>query len=1164
MGITVAAIRRPIMICMFIMALIVFGVRGLDNMSKELIPNVDIPYVIVMVSYSGAGPEEIEVQVNRVIEQNVAGIENLKNLTSMAQDSIGIVVLEFKLGTDINVASADVRDKAASAKRSLPDDADDPIVQKLDINSKPIMNITVRGTASLKELRAYADNTLKDELAACSGVSAVNVNGGEEREIHIDVDKNRLAAYNTNISAISAAVAGATMNLPAGKIRMGHYSYSLRTVGEFDTVDEIKEVMIKASNGRYFRLKDVADIRDGVKELDRYSRIDGANAVTLSVQKISGGNTVEVVDGVKAKIDRLNKGLPASMRIISLTDDGEEVATSLFEVEKTLGEAIVIVVLIVMLFLHSIRGTFIVGIAIPTSLFATFGPMSAFGFSLNMLTMLALCLVIGILVDDSIVVLENIERHLRKGESVVDAAINGRSEIGFAAIAISMVDIVVFLPIAFMGGMIGRMFRQFGITIACAVAFSLMMSFTLAPMLASKFLKLHSEETANIQKLKDDYKSGKLGLWGRISYGFNAFMDVIGNGIARLIRIYEKLLEWTLQNKFTTLFIGTALLFVVLLLTQPLMSLAAGPKGIIGPRLFLMILIGVCWLICMFRQPDKFAPTLFSVVCVLLLLFVNFQLGFNLSPTGDNGRFSVTIRLPEGSSLSDTDKVAKKVEAIIAKLPEMETKTVKYREFLIYNPSTWFREYEKELTPHYITTVGSTSTGAFASGGTGDNYAAISVYAHPKQFRKRSTQEIVDSMKKELSEIAGPVSINVGVSSSFGGGGGGGNGVSYKVTGQDMDLLYKWAKVVAKEMAETDGITDVDISYKPGVPEKQVVIRRDKIAEAGVGIYDVASAVRFANTGNTNTTFRDNGFEYDINVRYKEADRSKLTEIPDFIVSTVNNRPIYLKDVADIIDGFAPNQIDRENRERKIEVTSNMMGGYAMGNVQQVTDAKMAKLNLPNGVRVSGAGMSEDMAENFGYILSALGLAIILVYMLMCALFESLLTPLVIMFTLPQALAGGLLALYITGTIMSIISMIGFIMLIGLVTKNAILLCDVTNQLRQKGLTKHEAIVAAGEARLRPILMTTVAMIGGMLPMAISNAENSEIRAPMAITVIGGLCLSMFLTLLVIPVLYDIVDTVWHWIIRVKWLSGIRKQTEDKEEEWLASRSDDFDPTDVA
>ncbi|MBP5273458.1 MAG: efflux RND transporter permease subunit [Abditibacteriota bacterium] len=926
MGITVTAIRRPIFICMFILALIVFGFRGLGNMSKELIPNVDIPYVIAMVSYPGAGPDEIESQVNRVIEQNVAGIENLKNLTSMAQDGVGIVVLEFKLGTDINVASADVRDKVSAARGSLPDDANEPVVQKLDINSKPIMNVTLRGTASLKELRAYADNTLKDELSSCAGVSSVNVNGGEEREIHIDVHKDRLAAYNTNISTVSSAVAGATLNLPAGKIRKGHYSYSVRTLGEFDTVDEIKEVMIKASNGRYFRLKDVADIYDGVAEMDKFSRVDGENAVMLSIQKISGGNTVEVVDGVKDKIARLNKTLPASLQIVSLTDDGEEVATSLFEVEKTLGEAIVIVVLIVMLFLHSVRGTFIVGISIPTSLFATFGPMSAFGFSLNILTMLALCLVIGILVDDSIVVLENIERHLRKGESVVDAAINGRSEIGFAAIAISMVDIVVFLPIAFMGGMMGMMFRQFGITIACAVAFSLLMSFTLAPMLASKFLKLHKEEQENIRQLNENHKSGNIGLWGRISWGFNAFMDVIANGIARLIKIYEGVLGWTLENKFTTLFIGTALLFVVVFMNQPLISFAAGLKGILGPRTILLILIAVCWAICMAKQPDKFVPSLFAVVSALLLLFVSFHLNFNLSPTGDNGRFDLTIRLPEGSSLSDTDKVARKVEAIIKKLPEMEKKKVRYKEILIYKPSSWFTYLEKDLEPHYITTVGSTSTGAFAAGGSGDNYAAISVYAHPKQFRKRSTQQIVDGMKKELSEIAGPVSINVGVSSSFGGGRGG-NGVAYKVTGQDMDLLYTWAKVVAKEMAETEGLTDVDISYKPGVPEKQIVIRRDKIAEAGVGIYEVASAVRSANTGDTNTKFRDNGFEYNINVRYKEEDRNDISEIPDFVITTVNNRPIYLKDVADVVDGFAPNQIDREDKERKIEITSNMMGG---------------------------------------------------------------------------------------------------------------------------------------------------------------------------------------------------------------------------------------------
>lgn len=1166
MGITVTAIRRPIFICMFIFALIVFGVMGTKNMSKELIPSIDIPYVVVQVVYNGAGPTEVETQINRVLEQNLAGIENLKQISSIAQDGVGIVICEFVLGTDLAAASADVRDKVSIARGQLPDDVNEPIVRKVDLNSKPIMNITVRGKLSPKELRIYADNVLKDEIATVSGVSQVSVNGGEEREVRIDVDKNRLAAYSTNINSIANAVASATLNLPGGKIREGELSYSVRTLGEFVTIDDIKDVMVAVpgKTGEYFRLRDVADIYDSVKEPDTYTRVDGVNAVLLSVQKTTDGNTVAVVDGVKKKLASVNASLPSSMEVVSLTDDAKEVETSIFEVNKTLYEAIFIVVIIVMLFLHSIRGTFIVAIAIPTSLMATYGPISAMGFSLNIMTLLALSLVIGILVDDSIVVLENIERHVKKGEGVVDAAINGRSEIGFAALAISLVDIVVFLPVAFMGGIVGQFFRQFGVTIAIAVAFSLLMSFTLTPMLASKWLKPHKEERDEIEALRAKAETGSLTSWERISFVFNHMMDKIADFIHWLTDVYQGVLEWTLQNKFTTLLIGFSTLIVVCMLPTGLLNLSHGVMGVLtSPRFIVIILLAVMAVIAVATQKDKLTPVFFISALILILLVINLPLKIAFFTNGDDGKFSVTIRMPEGTSLDKTDAVTKQIESVIKKIPEMQTKKVEYREFLIYDPRSWFSKKTQELEPHYITIVGSTSTSSISSGGSGDNYSAISVYAYEKMFRNRTTQDIVDSLNSEFAKIAGPISIIVTTGSS-GGPSSGSNGVAYKVSGQDLDKLQIWANKISNIMKGTEGLTDVDISYKPGVPEKQVIVRRDKIAETGTSLSDVAAAVRTANTGNTNTQFRDEGYEYDINVRYKKSDRDNVSDIKDFIVSTINGKPVYVKDIADIADGFAPNKIDRENRERKIDISSNMMNGFSLGNVQQVTDAEIKKLNPPSDVTISTSGNSDSMTENAAYMIQALSLAVILVYMLMCALFESLLTPFVIMFSLPQAMAGALLALFLTGTELSVFSMIGFIMLIGLVTKNAILLCDVTNTLRSKGLTKHEALMQAGRARLRPILMTTIAMIGGMTPIALSQAEGSEMRSPLAIAVIGGLSLSMFLTLLIIPVMYDIVDALWHMVLNIPFLKGLKKATIEKEDEWLASRTDDFDPTDIA
>ena len=648
MALTITAIRRPVFICMFVLALIFFGVMGERNMSKELIPNIDVPYVVVTIAYTGAGPDEIETQINQIIEQNVAGIENLKTLSSTAIEGQGMIMLEFRLGTDTNDAAADVRDKVSVAKRSLPDDADEPVIMKVNTSSFPIMDIALNGTLPSKELWRLADKVIKDEFATINGVSEVSINGGDEREIHIDVDANRLIAYNLSMSDISNAISLATLNVPSGTLRGDKFSYSLRSKGEFETLDEIKQVKISNKAGQSFYLKDLADIKDDVKEKDLYTRVNGKDCVMLSITKSTEGNTVSVAADVRKLMDEMNnKTLPSGAQLVVIDDSSDFIETSIFEVNKTLGEAIVIVVIIVLLFLHSIRGTFIVSIAIPTSLFATYGPISILHYSLNTMSLLALALVIGILVDDSIVVLENIERHLRKGEEVIDAAVNGRSEIGFAAVAISLVDIVVFLPIAFMGGMVGMVMKQFGVTIAVAVAFSLLMSFTLTPMLASKWMKKESDTERELEELENRIKSKKAGFIDKINYGFNKFMDLFKYGIESIVSVYRGVVEWTLSNKFTTLLIGMGMLFIVTQLITPFLS---------PGRIALGVLIIICCVIALFKQPDKFAPIVFTVVAVAILLTVKFPLSVAFFPDLDQGQFSITVRTPEGTSLDETDR----------------------------------------------------------------------------------------------------------------------------------------------------------------------------------------------------------------------------------------------------------------------------------------------------------------------------------------------------------------------------------------------------------------------------------------------------------------------------------------------------------------------------
>lgn len=1156
MGLTIAAIRRPIFICMFVVALIFFGIMGQHKMSKELMPNIDVPYVVVTVTYQGAGPEEIESQINQILEQNLAGVENLKKITSTATEGMGMVACEFYLGTNTSEAAANVRDKVSIAKRSLPEQAKEPVVMKVNTNSFPIMNIALRGDLESKELRRLADKVIKDELATVTGVTEVNVNGGQKRQIHIDVDSKRLNAYSISMADVSNAISMATMNVPAGTLRVDKFSYSVRTKGEFKSIDDIKQVRISNNKGQSFRLSDVADIKDDVEESNKYTRVNGKDCVTISVTKSTDGNIVEINERVLEKIQELNKTtLPASAEMVVIHSDADFVESSIFEVNKTLGEAIVIVVIIVLLFLHSIRGTFIVSVAIPTSLFATYGPISAMGFSLNVFSLLALALVIGILVDDSIVVLENIERHIRKGEEVVDAAINGRSEIGFAAVAISLVDIVVFLPIAFMGGLVGKIFRQFGITIAVAVAFSLLMSFTLTPMLASKWMKKESDSERDMKELEERIKSGKAGFVDRINYGFNSFMDLFKHAIEFITEVYRGVVNWTLSNKFTTLMIGMGMLFVVVSLTSPFLA----PQ-----RIALIVLTVICLAFALWKQPDKFAPTIYAIVAIAILLCVKYPLQVTFIPDVDQGNFDITIRMPEGTSLYETDRVVRQFEKVVAEIPYMKETEKEYKEFLIYNPVSWFKKEKKKLSPSYMTIIGGTSP-RDVGGDNGDNYAKISCYVWDKKFRPGvSVKDIINEITPKVAAIPGPKNVSVAVA-SVGPSSGGRSGVAYKVQGSvDMTILNKVAGEVAEKMAKVKGIDDIDISYKPGTPEKQLVVKRNKIADMGLDVYTIGNIIRASFNGNTDTKFREDGSEYDISIRYQHKDRANADQVPNVILCNINGKPVLAKDVAEIVDSYSPNKIERESRLRKITVASNVMKGYSLGNLQSECDLEIEKINLPIGVTISATGSAEDMRENFGYMLTSLSIALFLTYFLMCALFESILTPFVIFFTIPQAMVGALLALYITGTQLNMISMIGMIMLVGLVTKNAILMCDYTNTCRQRGLTKHEALVNAGCARLRPILMTTVAMIGGMFPMAIGNAPGSELRNGMAIAVIGGLCVSMFLTLLVIPVMYDIVDAAWKWVLCLPFMKGLKKADDEKEDEWTANRSDDFDPTDIA
>ena len=1032
MGLTKLAITRPVVILMLFLALAVLGIVSRSRMPVDLNPDVDLPYVVITTIYPGAGPEEIETLVSKPLEDNVGSVNGLKNITSSSQEGISAVVMEFELGTDNDVAAADVRAKVDATRMLLPQDIDAPVIQKVDMGARPIIQLAISSQRPARELRDMADEVIKNRLGKLKGVASVTITGGELREIQVNVDKYRLEAYGLSINQVSQALASGNLNLPGGRITEGNREYAIRAMGEFDNVDDIRNLKISVAGGpngdnRVLTIGDIAEIKDSVAEREELARLQKQSSVGIMVQKQSGSNTVEVADGVKKEIEAMKSVLPKDVKIAVAFDQSDHVKESMADVNMSLWLGVLLVVVVVYLFLHNIRGTFIVATAIPVCIIAAFIPIYFAGFTMNTMVMLAFSLAVGILVDDSIVVLENIYRHLAKGEDPAEAAINGRSEIGLAAVAITMVDVVVFLPIAFMGGIVGQFFRQFGITIACATLMSLFVSFTLTPMLASRWYKKgqHVEATS----------------------GFFAKFDEF---YRRLDGKYRRILEWALHHRWQVVVTGIVTQLVALIVVMPI-------------------------------------------------------LGFEFFPRTDQGQIMVNFEMPVGTSLDATDKVVSQVEDIVAQNPEFE---------------------------NIFTTVGRTSSGMFG-GSQGSNHAEITLALHEKEsvsdrllrpilkkkMRIISDEVIGEELREKIRDIpGGRITVQVGE-----GGGFGGAPIDIELTGNDTNELNAVAQKIKGIVASTEGIINTDVSWKVGKPEVKATIDRVRAAEMDLSVGEIASAIRTSVAGNTDTKFRDNGKEYDIRVRLNEFDRYNVSEVGRVVVGSVEGMPVYLQDVAQITNDTGPTRIERKNRQRKVSVTAGLKEGYHVGNVQAVLIKKISDVPL-GSVQLHWGGEAEMMKESGGHMGVALLLSILLIYMLMAALFESFLNPLIIMFSVPMALIGAVLALAVSGETLSMVALIGIIMLMGLVTKNAILLIDYTNTLREQGMERNEAILQAGPTRLRPILMTTFAMIGGMLPTALKLGRGSEFRAPMAIAVIGGLIVSTILTLVMIPTLYTMFD----------------------------------------
>ena len=1152
MWLTDVAIKRPVFITVFFIALFVLGYRSLTLMPVDLYPDVDIPVISVITTYPGAGPEEIENLVTKPIEDGVSTINNIDELVSVSRDSMSNVTIRFKLEADLDVVAADVREKVAIAQGDLPEDAEDPQVLKLDLGAIAVLTLGVRSDSMpIRDLKTLIDQIIADRIAKISGVGNVNVSGGETREVLVKVDQKRLEAYSMTIEEVRNYIQMANLNIPGGSVKHGNKENSIRVFGEFQDVEEIENLRITKKSGdntTSIKLSDIAEVVDGSEEQESYTRLDLEDSVGLSIQKQADANTLKVVELVKEELEEIKKDYPQITMKIS-DDQSVFIEQSLHDVREELLFGGFLAVLIVFLFLHDLKSTFIVSTALPTSMMSTFIILNAMGQSLNMMTLMGLALSTGILIDDAIVILENIHRHLKMGKPPKQAAYDGRTEIGLAAIAITLVDVVVYLPIAFMGGIVGRFFFAFGLTAATATMFSLLTSFTLTPMLASRWFSQEKNLYALwfdvTEKTKDILKKR---LSGSRLEAIEKMMDekISYEEMEKKIKEEEKfsqeqlillkkkfeeswtkdgleselnVLEFTPGQIRTVLKYGEKVRITSREIEEKLVELHTGEEEIekilayLGEEeaettfmvlwkkffgafdafydgldnIYRTVLTGalkVRWLVVAFGIGSL----------VVILMFIAPLIGFEFMTRADEGKILVKMELPSDCNLEETDRFTREVEAIISNKDE-------------------FPEVES-----LFTTVGADTGSIIGDSDQGPQYASITVDIGDKKDRDRSTEEVRQILQERLTFIPYRISVT-----EIAGLGGSEAPVQVEITGSkyQMDDILKLSEEVTEILKTTKGTTDINTTWKEGKPETRVLVDRLKISEMGYTVGQIGSIVRTSIEGNTDIKYREFGEEYDIRVRLKRKDRKIPEQVADIYIGDKDGKPVFIKNIARIETVPAPNKINRKDKQRLVTISAELQDGYPLGNVKREIETRIAEeLNVPAGISVTFGGEGKRMVESFEYMAQALILAIVLVYLVMCGLFESYLTPFVIMFALPQAMVGGLLALYITGSTLSIFSMIGIIMLMGLVGKNAILLIDYTNTLRARGMDRDEAIKEAGPTRLRPILMTTIAMICGMLPVALGLGSGSETRQPMSIALIGGLTLSTLLTLLVIPVLY--------------------------------------------
>ncbi|MFG6114103.1 efflux RND transporter permease subunit [Halobacillus sp. MO56] len=1015
------SVKRPVGVIMIVLAILALGFMSLRNLAIDLYPEIDLPIAVVSTNYPGAAPQETEKLISEPIESSVSAIEGMETVQSQSQTGASIVFMQFNTGVNLDNALLDVREKVDQVKGMLPEGAGEPNVLRFDPQQIPVMWVGLTGD-SPEELQQIAENRVVPFLERQEGVASVSIEGGKDREVRVLIDRGQMNEYGLNTQTIVQTLNAANQSASAGAVEKGDKDLQIRIDGEFESVQEIKDTLLQTEGGAQIRLDQIADVEDTYEDASTISKVNGQASVVLSVLKKSDGNTVETANNVTAAMGDIKERLPENVNMKVVLDTSEFITQSIDSVMMNIIIGGVFSVLVLLLFLKSIRATLVIGISIPIAIISTFTLMYFTGETLNVLTMGGLALGIGMMVDSSIVILENIVSYRQQGYSMVEAAKEGASELAPAVIASATTTIVVFLPIIFVEGIASELFTPLALTISFALIAALIVSVTLIPMLSSKLL------TKPLQT------SGR-------RYWFDRFLAKVNDGYQSMLR---RVLKWRKTTILVTL-------------------LAITGSGFLVP-----------------------------------------MIGTEFIPPSDQGQIEVSVTTPAGTSLSTTEEVTGKVNEKL-------------------------KPYEDVIETNYVTIGG----GGFESFSSSANEATYTMQLVGPGDRERSTSEIMQAIDKDVSGIPG-AEISV---SEIGAGLGTGAPVQIQLNGPDYDVLSELADQVVYMIEDVDGVHNPESSTNEGRPEMQVQVDRDKAAQYGLSYQQVLSQVELGFNGQVATRYRDGSDEINVRMILPEEERQTIADLEGMTLQTPTGSLIPLASVAELKQVQGPVTLLRENQQRQVNVESEIVG-RDLGSVTEDIRQELERLNFPDEYSYEIGGQAQDMQEAFGDLALALVFSIFLVYAVMAVQFENFLFPFIIMFSLPTIIIGVMLGLFTTGLPLSLPAFVGIIMLAGIVVNNAIVLVDYINILRRKGIDRYEAILEAGPSRMRPILMTTLTTVLGMIPLAIGLGQGAEAQQPLAVTIIFGLTISSLFTLLLIPVVYtyfdDLSNKVTGWFRKEK------------------------------